>query len=181
MSENKKGGSRAGNFVKRKRELREGALILYFESLFREDGIDDIFETALEVNDPDDHIRISEESCELAKKLCGKADEIDLIIAEYSKKRSIDRIAKINLAILRLAIYEADFDDSVPFNVAISEAVLLAQKYAREPDVAFINGVLGAYSRSRKSQDEDNLQAAEPKTESAEIAGSEKAESDATV
>lgn len=152
MSENKKRNSRDSRFIKRKRELREGAFILYFEKLFRDDDIDDIFEAALEVDDPDDHIRISEESCELAKKLCEKAGEIDPIIAEYSKKRSIDRIAKINLAILRLAIYEADFDDNVPFNVAISEAVLLAQKYAREPDVAFINGVLGAYSRSRKAE-----------------------------
>lgn len=139
-------------FKKAKRELREGAFILYFESLFRDDDIDDIFDAASEVNDPDDNVNISEESCELAKKIASKADEIDTIIAEYSTKRSVDRIAKINQAILRLAIYEAKFEDSVPVNVAISEAVLLAQKYARDPDVSFINGVLGAFSRSQKDE-----------------------------
>ena len=56
-------------FKKAKRELREGAFILYFESLFRDDDIDDIFDAASEVNDPDDNINISEESCELAKKI----------------------------------------------------------------------------------------------------------------
>ncbi|MBQ1538369.1 MAG: transcription antitermination factor NusB [Ruminococcus sp.] len=139
-------------FKKAKRELREGAFILYFESLFREDDIDEIFEASSEVNDPDDNINISEESCELAKKIASKADEIDTIIAELSTKRSVDRIAKINLAILRLAIYEAKFEDSVPVNVAISEAVLLARKYARDPDVSFINGVLGAFSRSGREE-----------------------------
>ena len=47
------------------------------------------------------------------------------------------------------------YDDKVPINVAISEAVALAQKYAQEPDIAFINGVLGAFSRSKgASKDE---------------------------
>ena len=73
----------------------------------------------------------------------------------FSNKRSIERIPKINLAIIRLAIYEAMYDDKVPINVAISEAVALAQKYAQEPDIAFINGVLGAFSRSKgASKDE---------------------------
>ena len=90
---------------------------------------------------------------ELAKKIASKADEIDTVISELSTKRSVDRIAKINLAILRLAIYEAKFEDSVPVNVAISEAVLLARKYAKDPDVKFINGVLGAFSRSDKEED----------------------------
>jgi N utilization substance protein B len=104
------------------------------------------------VNDPDDNINISEESCELAKKIAAKSDEIDAVISEYSTKRNVDRIPKINLAILRLAIYEAKFEDSIPVNVAISEAVLLAQKYARDPDVSFINGVLGAFSRANKEE-----------------------------
>ena len=148
----KKRNDRGERFKKAKRELREGAFILYFESLFRDDSIDDIFEASSEVNAPDDNINISEESCELAKKIAAKSDEIDAVISEYSTKRSVDRIAKINLAILRLAIYEAKFEDSIPVNVAISEAVLLAQKYARDPDVSFINGVLGAFSRANKEE-----------------------------
>jgi N utilization substance protein B len=132
----------------KKREVREGAFILYFEKLFRDDTIDEIYEITLESGDIGENLRISEKSRSLAAKIDEKADELDKIIANYSKKRSIDRIAKINLAILRLGLYEAAYEDKIPVNVAISEAVALAEKYALEQDVAFINGVLGSYSRS---------------------------------
>lgn len=132
----------------KKRETREGALILYFEKLFRDDTIGEIFEATREAEELDGGLRISEKSLKLAEGIEAKADDIDKIIESFSKKRSIDRIAKINLAILRLALYEAIYEDRVPVNVAISEAVALAEKYAQEPDIAFINGVLGAYSRS---------------------------------
>jgi N utilization substance protein B len=139
----------------KKREAREGALILYFESLFRTDSIDEIFEITEEAGGAD-NVRISEKSRKLAIKISEKSDEIDKIIEKYSQKRSIERIAKINLAILRLGLYEAIYEDNVPVNVAISEAVSLAQKYAREPDIAFINGVLGAYSRSAGDENGNN-------------------------
>lgn len=137
----------------KKREVREGAFILYFEKLFRDDSIDEIFEVTKEAGDPDDNLRISERSRKLAVKIDEKSDELDKIIESYSKKRSIERIAKINLAILQLALYEAIYEENIPVNVAISEAVMLAQKYAREPDIAFINGVLGAFSRSNSAQE----------------------------
>ncbi len=145
----------------KKREVREGAFILYFESLFRDDSIEEIFQITREAEDPEENLRISEKSCKLAAEIAKKSAEIDEIIESYSKKRSIDRIAKINLAILRLALYEAIYVERVPVNVAISEAVSLAQKYAREPDIAFINGVLGAYSRSinANSNEADNDEA----------------------
>ena len=45
-------------------------------------------------------------------------------------------------------MYEAIYEEKVPVNVAISEAVIITKKYAQKADVSFINGVLGAYSRS---------------------------------
>ena len=132
------------------REVREGAFILYFEKLFRNDPLDEIFEITKEAGA--DKLNISSKSLALAKNIDEKAEDLDAIIAEYSKKRSIERIAKINLAILRLGLYEAIYAEKVPVNVAISEAVGLAEKYAREPDVAFINGVLGAFSRSEAAR-----------------------------
>jgi N utilization substance protein B len=137
----------------KKREVREGAFILYFEKLFRDESIDEIFEITQEAGGAGDNLRICEKSRKLAKNIEEKSNDIDVIIENYSKKRSIERIAKINLAILRLALYEAIYDEKVPVNVAISEAVALAQKYAREPDIAFINGVLGAYSRGDKQEE----------------------------
>ena len=153
---NKKKGQEPGRFKQAKRELREGAFILYFESLFRDDPIKEIYEITAECEEVNETLRISDESCKLACNVAEKAPEVDKIIEKYSTKRSIDRIAKINLALLRLALYEAAYVDDVPVNVAISEAVAIAQKYAQEADVAFINGVLGAYSRSMKKDSGDN-------------------------
>ncbi len=76
-----------------------------------------------------------------------------MFFASFSKKRSIDRIPKINLAALRLAVYEILYgSDKAPMKVAINEAVGLVKKYAQDADVSFVNGVLGAYSRSLENK-----------------------------
>lgn len=128
----------------KRRDVRESAFILTFEMLFRKDSVEEILNVAREVED----ILVNDEVEKLVGGINEKKDELDLVISQYSNKRAIERIPKINLAILRLAIYEAQYDEKVPVNVAISEAVALAEKFAQDADVAFINGVLGAYSRS---------------------------------
>mgnify|MGYP001513216532 CR=1 FL=1 len=111
----------------KRREIRESAFLLIFEKMFRQDEeLDDIFMSAMEVNDS--------------------------IISKFSNKRTVERIPKINLAILRLAIYEAIYEENVPVNVAISEAVALAGKYALEPDVSFVNGVLGSFAKEQEEK-----------------------------
>ncbi len=131
-----------------RREVRESVFILTFEKMFRDDSPDDIIAVAEEIGD----LTLNDEVIHNFKGIVEKADELDGVIMRFSDKRSIIRIPKINLALLRLAIYEARYDDKVPINVAISEAVALAGKYAQEADIAFINGVLGAYSRSDEAQ-----------------------------
>lgn len=128
----------------KRRNVRESAFILTFEMLFRNDTIDDIIEIAKE----NDAVVINNEVIALVKGIIEKSDELDEIISRFSNKRAVSRIPKINLAILRLAIYEANYDDKVPVNVAISEAVALAEKYAYDSDISFVNGILGSYSRS---------------------------------
>lgn len=70
-------------------------------------------------------------------------DKIDETIEKYSKEWTINRIAKVDLAILRLAIYEILFRSDIPKEVSINEAVELAKKYGSEDSKAFINGILG--------------------------------------
>jgi N utilization substance protein B len=48
---------------------------------------------------------------------------------------------------MQIAIYEINYDDRVPINVAINEAVYLAKSYTYQDDIAFINGILGSYSK----------------------------------
>ena len=132
----------------KRREIRESAFLLIFEKMFRQDEeLDDIFMSAMEVNE----IIVNDEVKKLVENVCEKQDEIDSII-KFSNKRTVERIPKINLAILRLAIYEAIYEENVPVNVAISEAVALAGKYALEPDVSFVNGVLGSFAKEQEEK-----------------------------
>ena len=98
----------------KRREVRETAFILSFEKLFRDESIDDIVRISQEYDD----FKIDDEAVRLVKGVLDKQDELDKIISGFSNKRSIERIPKINLAIIRLAIYEAMYDDKVPINVA---------------------------------------------------------------
>ena len=71
--------------------------------------------------------------------------EIDDIINSFSKGWSVTRLNKVDLAILRLAVFELKFGKNTPGKVAINEAVELAKKFSSEEDAGFINGVLGAF------------------------------------
>ncbi len=69
-------------------------------------------------------------------------EEIDKAVEVNLHNWKIDRISKVNLSILRLATYELLYDEEVPRNVAINEALEIARRYSDEKSVAFINGVL---------------------------------------
>ena len=73
-----------------------------------------------------------------------KVVSIDEYIAKFSKDWSIERMSKIDLAILRVAIYEVLYKDDIPSSVSINEAVELAKKYSHEDASSFINGILGS-------------------------------------
>ncbi len=70
--------------------------------------------------------------------------EIDEMISKNSKRWAKERISKVDLAILRLAIYEICFSQEIPSSVAINEAIELAKEFSTEEAPAFINGVLGS-------------------------------------
>lgn len=73
-------------------------------------------------------------------------DEIESKIIDHLKGWKLDRIAKIDLSILRLGITEILFDDGIPVKVSINEAVNLAKKYVDEKSGKFINGVLSHFA-----------------------------------
>ena len=74
--------------------------------------------------------------------IVAQLEDIDSKISTYCEGWTIDRIAKAELAIIRLAIYEIFYDEDVDKAVAINEAVELAKKYASDKSPAFVNGVL---------------------------------------
>ena len=78
-----------------------------------------------------------------AKAIAEKVCEIDAMINENATGWKTTRMNKVDLSILRLAVYEMKFDDDVPVKVAINEAVELAKRFSGDEGPPFINGVLG--------------------------------------
>ncbi len=79
---------------------------------------------------------------ELVKGVREKREEIDSRIAGKSKNWSIARMSRVDLNILRLAIFELLFRDDIPRNVTINEAVEIAKKFGTEDSPAFVNGII---------------------------------------
>lgn len=78
---------------------------------------------------------------------------IDEIISECSEGWELSRLMKTDLAILRLALYEILFDDSVPPKVSINEAVELSKAFSGDDSPGFVNGLLGkAYQKINDEQ-----------------------------
>ncbi len=71
-----------------------------------------------------------------------KLEEIDTILSETSSGWKLNRMGKVDLTILRLAVYELRFDEEIPNKVAINEAVELAKKFGGDESPSFVNGVL---------------------------------------
>lgn len=130
----------------KRNDMREQAFFLTFENLFE---INDNLDELIDLYSED-----VEEVCDYAKEVSSgireKTEEFNEIISTYLKSRKLSRLPKVSVAILYVALYEMKYVDSVPENVAINEAVELAKKYAGKEDSAFINGILGAVSRSGK-------------------------------
>lgn len=135
-----------------RREIRDSAFKIIFEKLLRDDELQELYDIAEEV----DEITVNDEVKKMVEGTLDHAEELDGIISSYSKSRSISRISKLNLAILRIALYESIYDDNTPMNAAISEAIRLSMTYTYKEDTAFINGLLGAFSRDRQKEEPEN-------------------------
>ena len=81
------------------------------------------------------------------EKIAEKLPEIDEAINSATSGWDTKRMAKVDLTIIRLAVYEIKYDDSVPTGGAINEAVELAKKYGQDGSPAFVNGVLAKFAQ----------------------------------
>jgi transcription antitermination protein NusB len=85
---------------------------------------------------------------ELAEGVDEHREELDDIIAAHAKGWTVDRIAPLDLNVMRVALYEIEEMDT-PAEVAINEAVELAKEYCGTDAPKFVNGILGAVVRER--------------------------------
>ena len=116
---------------------RVAAMQLVYENLMGGSGEGTLGQLIDFTPDSDDQLFIDR----MVKGIESHADELDAMIAKFSPARGLERIARVDLCILRLALYEMQHSD------VINEAVELAKRFSEPASARFINGVLGAVSR----------------------------------
>ncbi len=118
---------------------------LYAETVGGVDSIEDALEQS-------ERPALSEEDALFSDRLyegvCAHLDEIDAVIGEHAKDWSIARIAKVDLSILRIAVYEILYEDSIPIGATVNEAVELGKEFGGEKSAGFINGILGSVAKT---------------------------------
>ncbi len=124
-----------------RRESREAVLGLVFENEYRcyEDK-NELYANALAARNIEENEYIKT----VFFGIIEKSEELDAYIEKYAKGRKLSRIAKVAKSIMRIAIYEMLYIDSIPTSVAINEAVELVKTYDDEKTKGFVNGVLNS-------------------------------------
>ena len=114
---------------------------LYAETVGGVDSIEDALEQS-------ERTALSEEDALFSDRLYegvrAHLEEIDAEIEQHATDWSVGRIAKVDLSILRIAVYEILYERSIPAGATVNEAVELAKEFGGEKSAGFINGVLGA-------------------------------------
>lgn len=133
-------------------ETREQVFRLIYSSLIQKEMSEEQIEIFIEEN----NLRKEEEYVkEIFYGIQTNEEEIEKLIASNLKEKwSMERISKIDLAILKLAIFEMVYS-GLPYKIAINEAVELAKKYGEDSSKSFVNGVLASIVKERNLDKEE--------------------------
>lgn len=129
-----------------RRESRESAMCLVFEQGFDVTRTpEEIIDLALE--NREDMPAPSGFAMELFRTVSDNMGDIDEKIAVSADNWRFDRIGRVTLAVLRLAIAELYYFPEIPIEITVNESLELARKYCDEKSVPFVNGVLGRLTK----------------------------------
>lgn len=130
-----------------RREMREHLFRMLFRKEFHEE--EELIEQIDFYLEPIKKLE-EKEAISLKERLSQIVDhlpQIDETLSEISSGWKLTRMGKVDLTIMRIAIYEIKYDDNVPDKVAINEAVEIAKKFGGESSGSFVNGVLAKLLR----------------------------------
>lgn len=103
----------------------------------------------------DDEIQYTEVTMEaIRKKFDGIQDkrlEIDSMLNEKAEGWNVERMGKVELTVLRIAVYEMLFDEDIPDTVAINEAIEISKKYGQAASGSFVNAVLAKFVKKQEA------------------------------
>lgn len=131
---------------------REATMKLLYQMEVNNDYSEEVIKVFFENNDfSDDEKDYVEHAID---SVLSNLDTIDENIEKHTKGWKINRLAKVDLAVLRIAIYELLFRKDIPIEVCINEAIEICKKYSTDESSRFINGVLGSFVRLRNEENE---------------------------
>lgn len=131
-----------------RRRSREAALKMIYQREMTGYDIEECIKLYWEnLGDIDD---VKEFSNFLARGVVTNLDKIDTFISKFSNNWTIDRMHKVDLSILRLAVFEMLFCQDIPLKVSINEAIELAKKFSSDNAKSFVNGLLGKIAEDLK-------------------------------
>lgn len=133
--------------MSRKRS-REVAMELLFQISINKDNVTELLENFQENTDYDVKEIDMEYIQRILNGVVNNVEDIDNTIEKFLINWKLNRVSKINLAILRLCIYEMLYENDIPDKVSINEALELAKKYSEDKSVPFLNGVLDKIIKS---------------------------------
>lgn len=129
-----------------RRELRENVFKLLFRAEFHEAGE---MPEQMDMFEEENGNLMEEDRLYLTKKchdILAHVVELDEAINAASKGWKTSRMGKVDLTLIRLAVYEIRYEEEIPFKVSINEAVELAKKYGTDDSPAFVNGILAKFA-----------------------------------
>ena len=127
-----------------RREIREQIFKLLFRIEFNQK--EEMAQQEAFFFEDEENEASEKESIQISEKVNRIVEKIDRSLNEKAKGWETDRMGKVDLTILRLAVYEILFDEEIPTGVAINEAVELAKKFGQDSSAAFVNGVLAKFA-----------------------------------
>jgi len=151
----------------KRRDAREQAFVMIFERSINHDTTQQIIDAAGLSNDT-----IVDE---FAEKIAVGVEENEEVLNVQIEKNirgwKMNRLSKVSLALLKLAIYEIMFVKDIPVSVSINEAIDLAKKYGGLDDAPYVNGVLGSVAKDWDDSEEQDKKEPEPKEHEAKELG----------
>lgn len=129
-----------------RKQAREGAMKILYQMEINEDFSDEALDIYFN-NFSYDELE-KEYILDAMIKIKDNLDSIDKYIESHSEGWNLNRLAKIDLAVLRIAVYEILYREDIPIEVSINEAIEIVKKYSTEESFKFINGVLGGFVRN---------------------------------
>ncbi len=126
-----------------RKDERQQAFAIIFEKSFKDDSVLDIINDAREA----EAYKESEYCDTVINGVFDNIEAIDGLISNNLKEWTLDRISRVALSVMRLAVYELKYMDDIPVAASINEAVELTKKFSTIEDSSFVNGVLGTIAK----------------------------------